>query len=167
VRFDLLNILLVDDNQHMRMLLTEMLRAIGVRNIHEAVDGEVALQMLRQVPIDIVISDLKMGTLGGIDFVNLLRRSTSSPNPFVPVLMVTGHSTIKRVQAARDAGVNEFLTKPVTGRSLVHRLTLLVEEPRQFIRTASYFGPDRRRRIVANYNGPWRRRDDALDIDFA
>ena len=72
MRFDLLNILLVDDNQHMRMLLTEMLRAIGVRNIHEAVNGEVALQMLRQVPIDIVISDLKMGTLGGIDFVNLL-----------------------------------------------------------------------------------------------
>jgi len=167
VRFDLLNILLVDDNQHMRLLLTEMLRAIGVRNIHEAVNGEEALNVLHRIAIDIVISDLKMGTLGGIDFVSLLRRSPSSPNPFVPVLMVTGHSTMKRVQAARDAGVNEFLTKPVTGRSLVHRLTLLIEEPRQFIRTGGYFGPDRRRRTVANFNGPWRRRDDALDIDFA
>lgn len=167
MRFDSLKILLVDDNRHMRLLLTEMLRAIGVRHIFEAVDGAEALQMMRRVPIDIVITDLKMGLLGGIDFVNLLRRSPDSPNPFAPVLMVTGHSTMRRVQDARDAGVNEFLTKPVTGRSLVHRLTLLIDQPRPFIRCAGYFGPDRRRRVTAEYRGPWRRDDDAVAIDFA
>jgi two-component system chemotaxis response regulator CheY len=135
VRFDPLKILLVDDNDHMRLLLTEMLRAIGVRHIFEALDGMEALSMMRRVPIDIVITDLKMGALSGIDFVNLLRRSPDSPNPFVPVIMITGHSTARRVQDARDAGVNEFLTKPVTGRSLVHRLTLLIDQPRAYVRS--------------------------------
>ena len=166
MRFDTLKILLVDDNRHMRLLLTEMLRAIGVRNVFEAVNGVEALQMMRRVPIDIVITDLKMGLLGGIDFVNLLRRSPDSPNPFAPVLMVTGHSTMRRVQDARDAGVNEFLTKPVTGRSLVHRLTLLIEQPRPYIRCAGYFGPDRRRRADTQHKGPWRRDEDAIAIDF-
>jgi two-component system chemotaxis response regulator CheY len=164
VRFDPLKILLVDDNSHMRLLLTEMLRAIGVRHIFEAVDGAEALLMLGHTPIDIVISDLKMGGLGGIDFVNLLRRSPDSPNPFVPVIMITGHSTTRRVQDARDAGVNEFLTKPVTGRSLVHRLTLLIDQPRDYVRCADYFGPDRRRRTATDHKGPWRRAEDAIAI---
>jgi CheY-like chemotaxis protein len=164
VQFDPLKILLVDDNSHMRLLLTEMLRAIGVKHIFEAFDGMEALAMMRRVPIDIVISDLKMGGLGGIDFVNLLRRAPDSPNPFVPVIMVTGHSTARRVQDARDAGVNEFLTKPVTGKSLVHRLTLLIDQPRNYVRCEDYFGPDRRRRAPADHKGPWRRDADAVAL---
>lgn len=164
MRFDPLKILLVDDNSHMRLLLTEMLRAIGVRHIFEALDGVEALSMLKRVPIDIVISDLKMGGLGGIDFVNQLRRAPDSPNPFVPVIMVTGHSTARRVQDARDAGVNEFLTKPVTGQSLIHRLTLLIDQPRAYVRCDGYFGPDRRRRAAPNHKGPWRRDADAVAL---
>ena len=155
MRFDLLKILLVDDNQHMRLLLTEILRAIGVRHVFEAHDGSEALHMMRRVPIDIVITDLSMKGLDGIDFVNLLRRSPESPNPFAPIIMITGHSTQRRVNEARDAGVNEFLTKPVTARSVIHRLTLLIEQPRQYIRCEDYFGPDRRRRAAPDYKGPW------------
>ena len=167
MRFDLLKILLVDDNQHMRLLLTEILRAIGVRHVFEAHDGSEALHMMRRVPIDIVITDLSMKGLDGIDFVNLLRRSPESPNPFAPIIMITGHSTQRRVNEARDAGVNEFLTKPVTARSVIHRLTLLIEQPRQYIRCEDYFGPDRRRRAAPDYKGPWRRDDDAISLDEA
>jgi two-component system chemotaxis response regulator CheY len=161
VRFELLKVLLVDDNQHMRLLLTELLRALGVRHVFEAVDGAEALSLLRQVAIDVVFTDLKMSGLDGIDFVHLLRNSPDSPNPFCPVVMITGHSTERRVHAARDVGVNEFLAKPVTARSVIHRLTLLVENPRPFIRTEDYFGPDRRRRDDPRHSGPWRREDEA------
>jgi two-component system chemotaxis response regulator CheY len=160
VRFDLLKILLVDDNQHMRMLLTEILRAIGVRQIFEALDGAEALQLMRQVEMDIVMTDLTMGPLDGIDFVNLLRNSPDSPAPFAPVIMITGHSTMRRVAEARDAGVNEFLAKPVTARGVIHRINLLIEHPRPFIRCASYFGPDRRRRADPEFAGPYRRGGD-------
>jgi len=160
VRFDLLKILLVDDNQHMRLLLTEILRALGVRRIFEAQDGAEALQTMREIEIDLVMTDLTMGPLDGIDFVNLLRNSPDSPNPFAPVIMITGHSTMRRVAEARDAGVNEFLAKPVTARGVIHRINLLIEHPRPFIRCATYFGPDRRRRQDPAFTGPWRRQGD-------
>lgn len=160
MRFDLLKILLVDDNQHMRLLLAEILRALGVRRIFEAQDGAEALRTMREIEIDLVMTDLTMGPLDGIDFVNLLRNSPDSPNPFAPVIMITGHSTMRRVAEARDAGVNEFLAKPVTARGVIHRINLLIEHPRPFIRCATYFGPDRRRRQDPAFTGPWRRQGD-------
>jgi CheY-like chemotaxis protein len=160
VRFDLLKILLVDDNHHMRVLIAEILRAIGVKHMIEAGDGAEALQRLRREPIDVVFTDLAMQPLDGIDFVRLIRNSPDSPNPMIPIIMITGHSTMRRIGEARDVGVNEFLAKPVTAKGVIHRLTLIVEHPRQFIRTADYFGPDRRRRADPNYLGPRRRAED-------
>jgi len=161
LRYDLIRILLVDDNQHMRVLLVEILRAIGVVHIYEASDGAEALQKLRNHQVDIVMTDLSMQPLDGIDFVRLLRNSPDSPNQMIPVIMITGHSTMRRVAEARDAGVNELLAKPLTARGVLERLNRIVEHPRPFIRTADYFGPDRRRRADPKFAGPWRRSSDA------
>jgi CheY-like chemotaxis protein len=160
LRFELLKMLLVDDNHHMRVLLTEILRAIGVKQVFEASDGAEALQILRGSPIDIVMTDLAMQPLDGIDFVRLLRNSQDSPNPMIPVIMITGHSTMRRVAEARDVGVTEFLSKPVTARGVIERINRVVEHPRPFVRTGDYFGPDRRRREDPNYSGPYRRGSD-------
>jgi CheY-like chemotaxis protein len=160
VRFDLIRIMLVDDNHHMRVLLTEILRAIGVKHIHEASDGADALQIMRLHPIDVVMTDLAMQPLDGIDFVRLLRNSPDSPNQMCPVIMITGHSTLRRVAEARDAGVNEFLSKPVTARGVIERIGEIVERPRPYIRVGDYFGPDRRRKTEGHYPGPWRRSSD-------
>lgn len=162
MRFDLLKVLVVDDNQHMKVLLTEMLRAIGVRQIHAANDGSEALDLMRRHDVDVVFTDLSMQPLDGIDFTRLLRNSPDSPNPFAPIVMVTGHSTRARVEEARDAGVTEFLVKPITARSMLDRVQRVVEHPRPFIRSAHYFGPDRRRRDDPSHQGPWRRRSDAV-----
>jgi DNA-binding NtrC family response regulator len=75
----------------------------------------------------------------------------------VPVIMITGHSTLRRVAEARDVGVTEFLSKPVTARGVIERITQVVEHPRSFVKTDRYFGPDRRRRDDPNYPGPYRR----------
>jgi CheY-like chemotaxis protein len=161
LRYDLLKILLVDDNHHMRVLLAEILKAVGVQHIFEAGDGAQGLQMMRNHPIDIVMTDLSMQPLDGIDFVRLLRRSPDSPNQMCPVIMITGHSTMTRVQEARNAGVNEFLAKPLTARGVVERITQVIEHPRPFVKTEDYFGPDRRRRADPNFQGPFRREGDA------
>ncbi|HEV7385042.1 MAG TPA: response regulator [Phenylobacterium sp.] len=161
MRYDLLKILLVDDNHHMRVLLGEILKAVGVRQIFEASDGAQGLQMMRNHAIDIIMTDLSMQPLDGIDFVRLLRRSPESPNQMCPVIMITGHSTLARVQEARNAGVNEFLAKPLTARGVVERLSQVVDHPRPFVKTADYFGPDRRRRADPGFRGPFRRQDDA------
>lgn len=162
VRYDLLKILLVDDNQYMRVLLAEILRAIGVKDIYEANDGVEGLQMLRDHTIDVVMTDLSMQPLDGIDFVRLLRTSPESRNPMTPVVMITGHSTFARVNEARDAGVSEFLAKPLTARGVIERLHQAVNHPRNFVRAPGYFGPDRRRRQDPVFKGPYRRGTDSV-----
>jgi len=157
LRFERVTILLVDDNQHMRILLTEILRAIGVRKILEAADGSEAMTALRQNMVDIIITDLAMVPIDGVDFVRLLRNSRDSPNPMCPVIMLSGHSTERRIFEARDAGVNEYLSKPVTARGILSRIGQIIDHPRPFIRCEDYFGPDRRRRQDPRYQGPRRR----------
>src|SRR3954471_17753524 len=160
LRYDLLKILLVDDNHHMRVLLGEILKAVGVRHIFEASDGAQGLQMMRSHAIDIIMTDLSMQPLDGIDFVRLLRRSPDSPNQMCPVIMITGHSTLARVHEARDAGVNEFLAKPLTAKGVIERITQVIDNPRAFVKNEAYFGPDRRRRADPHFRGPWRRHAD-------
>jgi hypothetical protein len=65
------------------------------------------------------------------------------------------------VNEARDAGVTEFLAKPLTARGVVERLHQAIDNKRPFIRSLSYFGPDRRRRADALFQGPWRRESDS------
>lgn len=164
MRLDLLKILVIDDIRHTRVILTEILRAIGIQQIYEASDGAEGLQVMRAHNIDIVLTDLAMEPLDGIDFVRLLRNSPDSPNPMVPVLMITGHSTLRRIQEARDIGVNEFMAKPITARGVIERLQQIIDHPRPFIRTDDYFGPDRRRKSDPAHPGPWRRAADGPTV---
>ena len=160
MRLDRLKILIVDDNKHTRLLLAQVVRALGMTQIFEAGDGAEGLQALRNHAVDIIFTDLAMEPLNGVDFVRLLRTAPESPNPMVPVVMITGHSTLKHIREARDAGVNEFMAKPITARGVIERLQQVVDHARPFVRTDSYFGPDRRRRNDPAHAGPWRRTDD-------
>jgi CheY-like chemotaxis protein len=159
-RFDRLKVLVVDDNQHMRKLVTAILQAFGVTNILEATNGARALQAMSGNP-DVVILDWMMDEVNGIEFTKLVRTSPTSCNPYVPIIMLTGHTSAECVQRARDAGVNEFLAKPVSVKAMLARLTAVIEFPRPFVRTSVYFGPCRRRRNVDEYSGPERRSESA------
>ena len=68
--------------------------------------------------------------------------------------MLTGHSEKKRVTAARDAGVTEFLAKPISAKALYQRIVNVVANPRPFIKTKTYFGPDRRRNVNPTMSVP-------------
>jgi len=160
MRYELLKVLLVDDNRYARLLLAEILRAVGVRDIFEAADGAEGLALMQASPIDVVITDLSMRPMDGIDFVKLLRTSPDSPNQFAPVIMVTGNATKSRLAEARDAGVNEFVAKPVTPQAVLQRLHMVIENPRPFVRNDGFVGPDRRRRDEPGFQGPRRRGTD-------
>ncbi|MBU6298344.1 MAG: response regulator, partial [Alphaproteobacteria bacterium] len=99
-------------------------------------------------------------------FTREVRTSAQSPNPYVPIIMVTGHTERHRVETARDAGVTEFLAKPITAQNLFLRIAEIVERPRSFVRCNGYFGPDRRRHADETYKGPWRRRCDQSDLEM-
>jgi two-component system chemotaxis response regulator CheY len=156
-RFDKLKMLVVDDNPHMRKLVVTILQAFGVFQIAEAANGNRAWAMLREAQPDVVFVDWQMNGMSGLELVKLIRTSSQSPNPLVPIIMLTGHSQVDHVRQARDAGVNEFLAKPVSVRAILSRLVAVIEHPRPFVRTKSYFGPCRRRRASGEYQGPERR----------
>ena len=161
--FETLKALIVEDNAHMRSLLRALLNSIGIREIAEAASGQSAITLLRERKSDLVLSDLAMKPMDGLDFTRRVRNDEHSPNPFVPIIMITGHTEKYRVQAARDAGVTEFLAKPITAHNLFSRIAEIVERPRAFVRCDNYFGPDRRRHQSDDYTGPWRRQDDFHD----
>ena len=158
--FEHMKVLIVDDNSHMRVLLRRLLGTFGMRGIDEAPNGQTGMEMLRACKYDLILTDLEMQPMDGLEFVRDVRTSKESPNPQVPIIMVSGHTAINKVQAARDAGVTEFIVKPVTTRNLLARITDITERPRAFVNCSDYVGPDRRRRNVENYAGPRRRHDD-------
>jgi two-component system chemotaxis response regulator CheY len=155
-----INVLLVDDNQHMRTITSAILQSAGVRSIRETSDGAAALDMVRDFPVDLAIVDFNMFPLDGVEFTRLIRNSPDSANPYLPIIMMTGHSEKSRVVEARDAGVTEFVVKPITAKAVFDRIQAVIMRPRPFVRTDDYFGPDRRRINASGYGGPFRRSTD-------
>ncbi|HEX4117616.1 MAG TPA: response regulator, partial [Rhizomicrobium sp.] len=139
--------------------------SVGMHDIHEAADGSAALEALAARRCDLILCDLAMKPMDGLEFTRDVRRSKKSANPFVPIIMISGYTEKRRVEAARDAGVTEFLAKPITAQSLYSRIAEIMERPRAFIRSDAYCGPDRRRKADNNYAGPWRRQDDMHDLE--
>ncbi len=158
--FENLKALIIEDNAHMRSLLRALLNSVGVKDIAEAAHGQAGLEALRERKSDLVLTDMVMKPMDGLEFTRHVRNDEHSPNPFVPIIMITGHTEKYRVEAARDAGVTEFLAKPITAHNLFARIAEIVERPRAFVRCGSYFGPDRRRHQNEDYPGPWRRKED-------
>ncbi len=155
---DKLSILIVDDNHHMRFLVRTIAKTLGINDIEEAEDGESAYKTLEHFPADIVIVDWNMAPMDGIEFTKMIRNNDDSPNVYVPIIMLTGHTELARVRVARDAGVNEFLAKPVSAKKVYQRIRSILENPRLYVRTTNYFGPDRRRKNDPEYSGEERRK---------
>ncbi len=167
---DRLRVLIIDDNTHMINIVKTILRGFGIKHYYEATDAADAFDQVKSESIDLIILDYQMDLLDGLDFIKLVRTADDSPSPFIPIIMLTAYSERSRVVAARDAGVTEFCNKPINAHELFRKLVSVIDHPRDFVRTASYFGPDRRRHFSDSYNGPFRRESDgartqeAIDI---
>ena len=156
-----LHILLVENNQQMRRIIQSILNSLGITNIKEAGDAAEGKRIAQEHDVDIILCSWQKDITDGPEFVKSIRTGKNSRNPYVPIIMLSSHTEKFRITEARDAGVNEFLAKPLSPKSLYQRITTIIEKPRPFIRTASYFGPCRRRQNLGPPKGiPERRRSD-------
>ncbi len=156
--FGVFTVLVVEDNPYMRSMLRTLLYAIGMGNVLTVKDGGEAIELLRKVKenpaeagvssIDIVFSNWQMAPVDGAMLLKWIRRSKDSPDRFIPFIMVSGYGDSIKVGEARDLGATEFLAKPYSVDTLLKRVMVLVDRPRQFVLTSEYFGPDRRRQAV-------------------
>src|SRR4051812_15243121 len=164
IDFNRLRFLVIDDNVHMRRIVRTLLHSFGVRDVFEAEDGAAGLEAFTQYSPDIILADWAMPIFDGVELAQMIRQPGANANPYVPIIMLTGHSERTRVTNARDAGVTEFMVKPISAKALYQRILNVVVNPRPFIRTGTYFGPDRRRNVNPSYSGPERRKGGQAEI---
>jgi CheY-like chemotaxis protein len=157
------HVLVVDDNKQMRVLTRCLLRAAGIQRVSEAETAAEAFAQMSAAPIDLILVDWRMQPIDGLEFTRLARKD--SPNPYVPILMMTAHTEASRVAAARDAGVSGFVKKPISVRILFDRIASALTDERLFVRTDTFFGPDRRHGQITDYAGPRRRASDHGVVD--
>jgi two-component system, chemotaxis family, chemotaxis protein CheY len=155
-----LHILVVDDNPHMRGIVVAILRGAGFARVKEASDGAHALEEMKSGVPDIIVCDLNMDPIDGLEFTKMLRTAPDSPGPHIPVIMMTGHTERSKVTAARDSGVNELVAKPISAKTLLERIVAVIDRPRPFVRSPLFTGPCRRRWAQREYAGPMRRHAD-------
>ena len=155
LKWDNITVLVVDDNAFIRNLIVSTLRTLGLTSVMDmgsARDAIDRLRLSRKDPVgaglgtvDIIFSDFVMAQVDGILFLRWIRTSKEAPDRFVPFVMVSGAADQKAVEAARDAGMTEFLAKPFSAKSLSDRILDVIKNPRQYVLAPGYFGPDRRR----------------------
>jgi CheY-like chemotaxis protein len=146
--FSRLAALVVDDQISFRRLFADILRALGFGRVLMAGSGNEALELLAQGSADVIIVDNRMEVMSGLEFTRRVRRGDRGVNPYVPIIMVSEETTPDLIFTARDAGVNEFLAKPLSAERVLLRVRSVVENPRSFVRATTFIGPDRRRRKV-------------------
>lgn len=150
------NVLIVEDNLHFRTLIRTILQALGVENIEESRDGAEALEVLSSFDANLAIIDWKMDGVDGLECVRRIRSEPDDRTKFLPIIMVTGYTEESLAKQARDVGVNDFLGKPISAKSLMSRIVSVLEDSRPFIQSDVFFGPDRRSHDD-KFKGPDRR----------
>lgn len=108
------NILIVDDYKTMLRIVRNLLGQIGLKNVDEATDGKMALDMLNNKKYDLVISDWNMEPMSGYELLKALRGAGNK----VPFIMVTAESKTENIIAAKQAGVNNYIIKPFSADTL-------------------------------------------------
>ena len=156
-QFENAKILVVEDTQPMAALVKSILNIFGFKDIYIAHNGEEGLEIFKRHDPDLVLADWLMDGIDGVEMTRHIRNDSDSQNPYVPVILMTGFSHQMRILQARDIGINEFLVKPFNAHELYSRIKHVIENPRQFVDTGNFFGPDRRRKRAKDYNGPERR----------
>jgi two-component system, chemotaxis family, chemotaxis protein CheY len=142
-----LRVLVVEDNPTVRTLMRGQFQVLGIDDVIEARDGISALEILSRRTVDVVVTDLAMKPMDGIEFTQRLRIEAGPSNFNVPVLMISGHTDRESIQKALDAGVAQFLAKPFTSKALGERLASLADD--KGCRVSSGF--DRRRVYSQSY----------------
>ena len=152
-----MNVLVIDDDRHMRMLIRNILFALGVKDVAEASDGKHAMDELDSSRPDLILCDFKMEPMGGMEFIRQFRANADNPYRLVPIIMITAYAELETVANARDSGVSEFMAKPLSAAALEKRIQRALEDQRGFVESETFAGPDRRRKIMASLGGPERR----------
>jgi two-component system chemotaxis response regulator CheY len=118
--------LIVDDSSVMRKIVERSLRQAGLESlvVFEAASGVDALELLRAGPVDLILSDINMPAMDGLEFIRQLKAQNLAPG--VPVVMITTESSEEHVKEALQAGARGYIRKPFTAEHVKERILTLL-----------------------------------------
>jgi two-component system chemotaxis response regulator CheY len=115
-----LKVLVVDDMMSMRNIVKRALLEIGYKDIHDALNGEDALEKLKSGGFGLVLLDWNMPIMSGIELLRIIRADPTLQ--ILPVLMITAEAKMDNIMEAVQTGVSDYLVKPFSGQALQEKL---------------------------------------------
>jgi two-component system chemotaxis response regulator CheY len=155
--------LVADANPYFSRIVVGLLRSFGANSVAEVRNSFDAIRTLNAQKVDILLCDDKLPPHGGLQVTHAIRRKADNENRTVPILIMAGDTRETLIKIARDAGANMVIAKPLSPSSLYDRLSWIAFNPRQFVETATYYGPDRRFKIEGYPGGVGRRKGDKVE----
>jgi two-component system chemotaxis response regulator CheY len=121
-----LKFLIVDDFSTMRRIVRNLLKEAGYANADEAEDGAVALQKLRNMTFDFVVTDINMPNMNGFELLTQVRQDAALKH--LPVLMITAEARKEDIVMAAQAGASGYIVKPFTKATLEEKVTKILQK---------------------------------------
>jgi CheY-like chemotaxis protein len=152
-------LMIVGGKAHAVQTLRQVLGIVGVKQIQVVADPVAAIDLLRTQLFTAVLCDESAAGSGDRAFGYAARRTSGLLNPLIPIFLVCGGPRRRDVEAARDLGFTDVLTRPVSAATIMRKLKLALGAPRPFIASTDFFGPDRRAPLRSGFRGrDWRTR---------
>jgi DNA-binding response OmpR family regulator len=160
------SVLLVEATNQGMDILAQICMGFGVRAPHRSTSVDSAMTLLSKMPFDLMICEAELGEQSGYDLIKWLRRSSLDPNATIPIVLISGHTPLRKVLLGRDSGANAVVVKPLTPKTLLDRILWLASDRRDFILCDNYAGPDRRWQNLGPPPGEVGRRGTDLSTDI-
>ena len=118
--------LIVDDSSVMRKIVERALRQAGLDGlvVHEAGSGTEGLDLLKAEQVDLILTDINMPSMDGLEFLRQIRAQNLAPG--VPVIMITTESSEEHVKQAIQSGAQGYIRKPFTAEQVKERVLPLL-----------------------------------------
>ncbi len=163
-------VLIVEDFPFIADLLATCLREMGVGDVITADNGQSAqtkIQSMNQFEnannIDVVILDWLMPVMDGRELIKAIRGHKSDGIRFLPVIVCSAYTSEALVRETRDLGANEVVVKPISAGEVARRIQYVINNPRPYVKSTTFFGPDRRRQ-KRPFEGEDRRKTKPQDV---
>lgn len=157
VDYGAMKALIALSNKQLAQFIWHFLRSNGVHQAQVVGHSTEAVNRMVETEFTHMFVCHELEAFGGCDFTKFVRMCDGKVSE-AHVILVMSNPNREKVLEARDAGVSEVLCVPFTNKQLERRLEHIVQEPREFIRAATYIGPCRRRGFESEYLGVDRRK---------
>ena len=139
-----LRVLLVGGRSGHVQVMRAAFGLLGMRQIYIVSDAARAIDTLRAQTFHAIFCDASIGKVGRLSFAAAVRQTPGILNPMTPLFLVCSLARRRHVEEARDAGVTDVLTHPVSAATIARKLEAALVSPRPFIAAPTFIGPDRR-----------------------